>query len=76
MITIKNLLNKIKWDNNLNPEDYSLLVFDRITKKLTEIKYKDIKRTEGNFLILEEAEIPMHRVRKVLKKGKIIWERG
>ena len=79
MISINDLLNKIKWDKNLNPEEYSLFYFDRIRKVLIEIKYKDVKRIEKSFMILErdkeEVNIPLHRVRKVEIKGKLVWER-
>ncbi len=79
MISIIDLLNKIKWDKNLNPDEYSLFYLDRITKGLIEIRYKDIKRIEDNFLILErdnkEVNIPLHRIRRVERNNKLIWER-
>ena len=79
MITIKDLLNKIKWDKNLNPRDFSIYYLDRISKTLKRIKYPDIKKIEGNFIILEregeETSIPLHRIRRVQQKGKVIWKR-
>jgi len=80
MITIKSILNKIKWDKNLNPDDYMLYYLDRISKTLKKMKYSDIIRTEGTFIIInndkgEEINLPMHRIRRVEEKGKAIWER-
>ena len=79
MISILNLLNKIKWDKNLNPEEYSIFYLDRITKGLIEIRYNDIKKTEKSFIILEknnqEVNIPLHRIRKVKRKNKLVWGR-
>jgi uncharacterized protein (UPF0248 family) len=79
MITIHDLLNKIKWDKNLNPDDYTLYYLDRISKTLKKMKYSDIIRTEGTFIIIkiegEETSIPMHRIRRVEEKRKIAWER-
>lgn len=79
MIPILNLLNKIKWDKNLNPEEYSIFYLDRITKSLIEIRYNDIKKIEKSFMILEknneEVNIPLHRIRKVKRKNKLVWER-
>ena len=79
MISIINLLNKIKWDKNLNPEEYSIFYLDRITKGLIEIRYNDIKKIEKNFIILEknneEVNIPLHRIRRVERKGRLVWER-
>ena len=76
---IKDLLNKIKWDKNLNPNEYSIGYFDRISKKLVWVDFKQIKDIEGNFLILEkenkEVNIPLHRIKEVKQKDKIIWKR-
>ena len=79
MIHIKDLLNKIKWDKSLNPNEYSIGYFDRISKKLVWIGFKQIKDIEANFLVLEkdnkEVNIPLHRIREVKQKGKQIWRR-
>lgn len=78
MITIKNLLNKIKWDKKETPEQYLIFYFDRIAKKLIQIPYTKIKKLEGTFMILdneEESNIPLHRVRKVMKNNAAVWER-
>lgn len=74
MISIKHLLNKIKWDKRENIEDYSLEYIDRIEKKNIEIRLKDIK-IEGDYIVSEENTIPLHRIRKVKKNGKVIWNR-
>jgi len=78
MISIKNILNKIKWDKNENPLDYSIGYWDNIDKKIIFIRFDEIKKIEGNFLLLDgvkETYIPMHRIREVSKKKKIIWKR-
>lgn len=79
MITIKSLLNKIKWDKNLNPGDYLLYYYDRIDKDLKEIKFVDINNINNSFIIIKkenkEIHIPLHRIKKVKKNNKIIWER-
>ena len=79
MIPIQDLINKIKFDSREKPEDYVLFYLDRIEGELKPIKFLEIKRTEGNFLVLEkkgeEVEIPMHRIKKVERKGEVVWER-
>ncbi len=78
MITIKDLLNKIKWDKRENPAEYTIFYFDRILKKLILLPYTKIKRIEGSFMVLdneEETNIPLHRVRKMAKKDIVVWER-
>ena len=78
MITIKNLLNKIKWDKRENPEEYFIFYYDRILDKLIRIPYTKIKKLEGSFMVLdneEESNIPLHRVKKVMKNNVVVWER-
>ncbi len=78
MQPIKSLINKIKWDKRENPKDYSLIYIDLGQKK--ELAYIDIKKLEGNFMIIErngeETEIPLHRIREVKKKNKVVWKRS
>ena len=78
MQPIKDLLNKIKWDKRENPEEYTLFYFDRILNKLISIPYNKIKRLEGLFMIIdnvEEANIPLHRVKKIIRNNVVVWER-
>ena len=79
MEPISSIINKIKWDKNENPEDYDIGYEDRIAKKIVEIKFSEIKRVDEGFMVLErdmeEVNIPLHRIRIVRKKGKIVWER-
>ncbi|MEW6063120.1 MAG: DUF504 domain-containing protein [Nanoarchaeota archaeon] len=76
MITIKELLNKIKWGLE-NQKEYSLFYIDRITKKLREIRYNDIKDNDAVFITLKDAtQIPLHRIVQVKKENKLVWERN
>ncbi|MBS3114317.1 DUF504 domain-containing protein [Candidatus Woesearchaeota archaeon] len=78
MQPIKDLLNKIKWDKRENPEQYSIFYYDRILNKLIKIPYTKIKRLEGSFMVLdneEESNIPLHRIKKVMKNNVVVWER-
>ena len=79
MISIHELLNKIKWDKDLNPQEYKLYYLDRITNSLKEIKFAQIKEFSVFSLIVEknsnDIDIPLHRIKEVRKTGKIIWKR-
>lgn len=79
MLPIKDFLNKIKWDKRLNPDEYSIFYIDRLTKDLIDIKYNNIKRIEKGFIIIkkdgEEINIPLHRIRRVERDKKLVWER-
>ena len=76
---ILDLLNKIKWDKKESPEDYEIAYFDRISNKKENLKYDEIKKIDGGFIIVEkedkEVNIPLHRIREVKKKGVVIWKR-
>ncbi len=75
MISCLEILNKIKWDKNLNKEDYSIYYLDNIAKKLISISFNEIKEISKNFIILEDKEIPIHRIKEIRKQGKLIWKR-
>ena len=79
METINQVLNKIKWDSNENPEEFSLGYLDRITNEIILIKYADIVRVEDVFFIIKvnsrETYIPLHRIKEILKNNVIIWQR-
>lgn len=82
MITIRELINKIVWSKEENPDDYEIFYYDRIEKKLISFKVKDIIELDGLFILLprinpdeDDRSIPFHRVKVVRKKGEIIWER-
>lgn len=78
MISIKDFLNKIKWSKEENSDDYSIGYWDNIDKKIVFIKFNEIKKIDGNFLLLdreEETYIPIHRIREVMKKHTIVWKR-
>ncbi len=76
---IIDLLNKIKWDKNLNKDDFEIIYFDRVNNKEIEINFNQIKKIEGNFMVIyqnqEEANIPLHRIKQIKQKGNIIWQR-
>jgi uncharacterized protein (UPF0248 family) len=68
----KDALYRIMWDKKLKPGDYSLVYLD--CGNLKEVKFADIK-LDGDFFHVEDAVVPMHRVRRILEKGKVVWEK-
>lgn len=74
MMNVKDFLNKIKWSGKFKPEELTVYYLDRIKNKLIEIDYKDLK-IEGDFIILEDTQIPLHRIKEIRRKGEIIWKR-
>jgi uncharacterized protein (UPF0248 family) len=74
---IGDLLNKIRWDKNVKPEEYNIVYFDRIAERSFEVPFTSLSR-RGNFFVLSvdgrETNIPLHRIRQVKRKGKVVWE--
>lgn len=75
MRTIKEILNKILWDENIKKENYELFYLDRKENKLIKIKTEDILKVEDNLLVTKNRLIPLHRIKKVYEKGELIWFR-
>ncbi len=71
-ITEKDALNRIKWDPRLNPRDFSIHYLD--LNRLKEINFSEIE-LQGDFFRLKENLIPMHRIRKISWKGRVVWDR-
>jgi uncharacterized protein (UPF0248 family) len=92
MITIKDLLNKIKWDNREDPRNYEFFYKDRFLIELQRIKCDDIINVEDGFMFIKSVRtvkfggktsreehilpIPLHRIKQVTKKKVVIWERN
>ncbi len=79
MMTIHDLLTKIKWDKSEKPEEYVFLYYDRLEDNLKELTFTQIKSIQHDFLSVdidgELVDIPLHRIKKVRRKGRTIWER-
>ncbi|MBI4738581.1 DUF504 domain-containing protein [Candidatus Woesearchaeota archaeon] len=79
MQPIRDLLSKIMWDPNENPELYSVFYMDRVKNRLIEVTFEDIISISENFMLIarddEQVDIPLHRVKEVRKEEKLIWQR-
>ena len=76
MITIRELLNKIKWDPRENPNSYVLFYKDRFITELQPIRPMDILNIEGGFIyILGDRKLKREEQKKaqgLLGKREII----
>ncbi len=72
-------MDKIKWDKRIDPEHCTLYYWDRICREKIKIKYGDVKNVEDNIMEIKRdgrtSFIPLHRLRKIKNKGRVIWER-
>ena len=66
------ILNKIKWDVNIQNKDNCKIYFlDKVTKKLQEVKFTDIWEWDKFSMRIfdqehnEDKDIPLHRIREI-----------
>lgn len=79
MITIRELLNKIRWDEQEDSSQYEIYYLDRVENILKKIYYEDIVELEGLFmdLLIEDklTSVPLHRIKVVKKDDIVVWKR-
>ncbi len=82
MQTIIDLVNEIRWNNGLDPSEYSLGYYDRVVKEIKWIRFADIVfdlTDKFSLVVMDERgyekHIPFHRFRRVKKGDALIWKR-
>ena len=83
MISIKDLLNRIRWDPAFGLGQFVVGFEDHVAGGIVRVPLSVI-RPEGedgfSFSLLDkhgiERTIPYHRVREVLRDGAVIWQRA
>lgn len=82
-ITIRDLLNAIRWDKRHDPNSYSVIFIHRTDEgNIKEIPYSSITEISGGFFTYsymgDETIIPFHRVIQIRnnKTGDLLIDRG
>ena len=83
MITIRSLLDRIRWDPEFGRVAFAIGYYDRVERKIVSVSFARIRLEAGNrfsFAAVEEDgsvhEVPFHRVREVHRNGVLIWQRA
>jgi uncharacterized protein (UPF0248 family) len=72
----REILNKIKWDERMDFDQLEVVYLHRgAPNVLKKIYGREIVHIGKSFLSLNEAEIPYHRIIKILYKGEVLFER-
>jgi uncharacterized protein (UPF0248 family) len=75
MKSIRDMLNKIKWDTSENPEKYRVVYADRFEGSI-EIPYcQVIEIFKAGINIIGDDFIPYHKIREIKKGSEIVWKR-
>ena len=77
MAYIGDILNQIRLDKHSKPEEYVIVYFDRLDEQTYEVPLTALGR-RGNFIVVAKHgkayNVPLHRIRQIKHKGKVIWE--
>ena len=81
METIRELLNRIRWDDEFGQGSFDVGIYDRVDDTVAFHPLEELHLENGNhfsFTICVDGEvltIPFHRIREVRKNGECIWKR-
>jgi uncharacterized protein (UPF0248 family) len=82
MITIRALLDRIRWDQVFSRGQYVIGYFDRLESRIIQVPLADVRIDPDNrYAVLltdaagQERTIPLHRVYRVYRNGELVWER-
>lgn len=82
METIRELLSRIRWDEEFGRGTFEVGIYDRVDDAVEFHSLEELHMETGNhfsFTLVVEGEvltIPFHRIREVRKNGQTIWRRG
>ncbi|MCK4950666.1 MAG: DUF504 domain-containing protein [Gammaproteobacteria bacterium] len=82
MQTIRELLDRIHWDQEFGKGEFELGFFDRIEQKIIRLPLKKIQLIPKDHYFFHyiddegtEHSVPFHRIKSVYKDGERIWHR-
>lgn len=82
MLPIHKLLSRIRWDPRFRTGRFALGYFDRLERRIVVVPFDTIHfpaDARATFEIWDDEgtphRIPFHRVRRVYRNGRVIWER-
>ncbi len=82
MITIRELLNRIRWDREYGRGDFAIGYFDRLEQRIIVVPLGEVRFDAGDHASLvlcdtagEPLSIPLHRVHELYRNGELIWHR-
>lgn len=82
MITIRALLNRIRWDREYGRGEFTVGYYDRLAERIILIPLVQVHFDPDDrfsFQLTDAAgeplSIPLHRVCEVYRNGELIWHR-
>ncbi|NMF91418.1 DUF504 domain-containing protein [Aromatoleum petrolei] len=82
MIPIHALLARIRWDPAFGRGEFVIGYYDRVARRIVHVPLRRLAFADHDHfactLVDDEGEarqLPLHRIREVLKDGRLIWQR-
>lgn len=81
MEPIRELLSRIRWDEEFGRGDFEIGIYDRVEDAVGFQPLENMETEKGNHATFtlqidgEKQTIPFHRIREVRKDGQCIWHR-
>ncbi len=82
MQPVHQLLSRIRWDPRFRAGQFAIGYYDRIERRVRVVPLERVAFPRGDrfvFTLCDEEgalhRIPFHRVRRVYRDGRVIWER-
>ncbi len=81
MLTERQMLHKIKWDERIDQTNIRVGYFDGCAGKIIYVPYTQLLMEKGDnfsfrvYINLERHDVPYHRIRQITKGEEVIWER-
>jgi len=82
MITIRALLNRIRWDQTYGQGQFAIGYYDRVEDRVIVVPFDTVWFDPEDRFAMQVAAadglvhaVPLHRVCRVYRNGELIWER-
>jgi uncharacterized protein (UPF0248 family) len=77
--TVRDLLNRLRWDPSARPDRVVLEVRVREAgeESLDEVRFQEVSEIlPGGVAVADGTFLPYHRVMAVRRNGEVLWRRG
>lgn len=81
MIPIHALLARIRWDPAFGRGEFVIGYYDRVARRIVHVSLRQLAFADHDHFACtlvdnegEAPQLPVHRIRQVLKDGRLIWQ--
>ena len=82
MMTIRALLNRIRWDQTYDQGEFAVGYYDRVVARVIVVPFDEVWFDPDDRFAMQVVaadgqihSVPLHRVCTVYRNGELIWER-